>query len=333
MHERRRCGQAFREGLGKLEGPKCTGWHKVELTFCFLLIALLWMALIIFNPTHKSHHTIHIGFMNVLHFIWKSSCNYIFDPWWRLYCFYTYQIYIYLPIWLRYRRLRIMMLYRWLRLSWFWWLTLFNGHWYEPRRRPGKMNGTYWMHNREDLYNLSSQFKELQRWRRRLDNSVVYENDYADNLSSIWHFCCMIVMYAFGIFYFIGRICLCKLSPHRIMPKAKRAWSRKKKKKRHTFHVHSTVLNLDKKVQDEAVSFDTDSVTAVCDNSANVHICNNKSMFIGKIRKTDKHCVATIGGQKNAATGIGRCAGNGKMTMGSNIPMILRTRFIFPALQ
>ena len=161
------------------------------------------------------------------------------------------------------------------------------------------------MHNREDLYNLSSQFKELQRWRRRLDNSVVYENDYADNLSSIWHFCCMIVMYAFGIFYFIGRICLCKLSPHRIMPKAKRAWSRKKKKKGHTFHVHSTVLNLDKKVQDEAVSFDTDSVTAVCDNSANVHICNNESMFIGEIRKTDKHYVATIGGQKNAATGMG----------------------------
>jgi len=87
------------------------------------------MALIIFNPTHKSHHTIHIGFMNVLQFIWKSSCNYIFDPWWRLYCFYTYQIYIHLPIWLRYRRLHIMMLYQWLRLSWFWWLTLFNGHW------------------------------------------------------------------------------------------------------------------------------------------------------------------------------------------------------------
>jgi len=58
-------------------------------------------------------------------------------------------------------------------------------------------------------------------------------------------------------------------------------------------------------VQNEAVSFDTDSVTAVCDNSANVHICNNKSMFIGEIRKTDKHYVATIGGQKNAATGMG----------------------------
>ena len=87
--------------------------------------------------------------------------------------------------------------------------------------------------------------------------------------------------------------------------KSKESMVTKEKKKRHTFQVHSTVLNLDKKVQDEAVSFDTDSVTAVCDNSANVHICNNKSMFIGEIRKTDKHYVATIGGQQNAATGMG----------------------------
>ena len=86
--------------------------------------------------------------------------------------------------------------------------------------------------------------------------------------------------------------------------RCKRPWSKRRKKKK-TLHVHSTVLNLDDKIQAETVSFDTDSTHIVCDNSANVHICNDKSMFIGNMRTTDQHYVATIAGQKSAAAAMG----------------------------
>jgi hypothetical protein len=43
-------------------------------------------------------------------------------------------------------------------------------------------------------------------------------------------------------------------------------------------------LNIDDKVNDLAsVRFDADSVTVVCDKSANVHVCNDKGCFVGEI--------------------------------------------------
>ena len=73
--------------------------------------------------------------------------------------------------------------------------------------------------------------------------------------------------------------------------------------------VFTTVLNIDqrsKKVGGSGmISFDSDSTTIVCDNSANVSICNMKSMYVGEMRQTHNTSVATIGGKGHAASGIG----------------------------
>ena len=52
-------------------------------------------------------------------------------------------------------------------------------------------------------------------------------------------------------------------------------------------------------------SFDSDSSIIVCDNSVNVHICNNQSMFVGELRSVPNTKVATIGGKGHPASGIG----------------------------
>ena len=41
-------------------------------------------------------------------------------------------------------------------------------------------------------------------------------------------------------------------------------------------------------------SFDSDSFTIVCNNSANVSICNDQNMFVGNLLETSGHTVATI---------------------------------------
>ena len=106
-----------------------------------------------------------------------------------------------------------------------------------------------------------------------------------------------------GIGYFICCIVLFKCGYIVMTKKLKRVWHKRKKKR--TYHAHSTVLNLDKQLQDQSINFDTNSSTIICDNSANVHICNDKNMFISPPCRTDQHYVATIGGAKNSAAGMG----------------------------
>ena len=44
----------------------------------------------------------------------------------------------------------------------------------------------------------------------------------------------------------------------------------------------TTVLNVDERIRPrDLLPYDTDSTTMVCDNSANVHICNKQNMFVG----------------------------------------------------
>ena len=73
--------------------------------------------------------------------------------------------------------------------------------------------------------------------------------------------------------------------------------------------VLATVLNVDERAQrtreNGMTAFDTDSATIVCDNSANVHICNERSMFVGELRPVPNTKVATIGGKGHAASGVG----------------------------
>ena len=50
---------------------------------------------------------------------------------------------------------------------------------------------------------------------------------------------------------------------------------------------------------------DTAAATIICDNSANIHICNDKSMFKLIVSADTLKVVAMIGGQVNLPAGIG----------------------------
>mmetsp|Transcript_14797 Transcript_14797/g.21898 ORF Transcript_14797/g.21898 Transcript_14797/m.21898 type:complete len:99 (-) Transcript_14797:4009-4305(-) len=80
---------------------------------------------------------------------------------------------------------------------------------------------------------------------------------------------------------------------------------KKKKKKRHvtTKRKHAyctkfaTVLSSQLDARNETISFDSDGSTAITDNSANAHIFNDRSFFVGEVAEMDPNTeVATIGG-------------------------------------
>ena len=68
----------------------------------------------------------------------------------------------------------------------------------------------------------------------------------------------------------------------------------------------TTVLNIDQRAdQCNTIAFDSDSSSVVCDNSANVHICNTRQSFVGELKPVSSHKIATIGGRGHAPSGIG----------------------------
>jgi len=72
--------------------------------------------------------------------------------------------------------------------------------------------------------------------------------------------------------------------------------------------VFATVYNIDEKVKQvsqKTTYFDTDTDFVICDNSANIHICNDKSMFTHLCKLTDIRTVATIRGKNSGPSGIG----------------------------
>ena len=44
-----------------------------------------------------------------------------------------------------------------------WWLILLSAYWNEPMERPGKVNGTYWMHVKADIYHIKAELKESKQ--------------------------------------------------------------------------------------------------------------------------------------------------------------------------
>ena len=72
-------------------------------------------------------------------------------------------------------------------------------------------------------------------------------------------------------------------------------------------HALSTVLNIDERSAHAGSGshFDTDSSEILVDNSANVHICNDKKMCVGKLRSCSNAHVCTIGGKNNSPSGLG----------------------------
>jgi len=134
------------------------------------------------------------------------------------------------------------------------------------------------------LYTLKDEFKQLTRERRRLDQEYRRLVGFYDD---IWNAAVNVILgpfvYLFAMGYFVARIFLFKVGLLVSNIKEKRQWKKRRKKGKRTFHVHSTVLNIDKRLQEPTLSFDTDASTVICDNSANVHICNNKSFFVGPL--------------------------------------------------
>ena len=76
---------------------------------------------------------------------------------------------------------------------------------------------------------------------------------------------------------------------------------------RHKWHrmVLTSVHNVDDKVKQSNGNclFDRDADFVVCDNFANVHICNKNDMFV-TFKETTSRMVAAIGGKLNMPKGI-----------------------------
>ena len=70
--------------------------------------------------------------------------------------------------------------------------------------------------------------------------------------------------------------------------------------------VPTSVLNVDELcISRDRLHYETDSSTVVCDNRANVCICNRRNMFVGEIIKVSNQQVATIRVKVNQPSGIG----------------------------
>ena len=199
--------------------------------------------------------------------------------------------------------------------------------WYHEPPEPKQVNGTYWMLWRADMYQLKREFKDLKRFRKDIGDSCFDELLHFLVTFFILHLP-MLILNAIATSYLVWRIFAFRLGIIKIQPTTKKnGWCKRRKskwkrgstrkkgwgKRRNskwksspTYHAHAIALNIDDKINGaESVRFDADSVTVVCDNSANVHVCNDKSCFVGEIKLDRSLQVATIGGKKNTSAGIG----------------------------
>lgn len=152
-------------------------------------------------------------------------------------------------------------------------------------------------------------------------------------VGSAYHF----LLLGIGILYFLGRLFRYKIGqlrcPHEFQPvylhrypnRTRRHGASKRggRNRRRLLGTHTvsslstcfhsmaftSVLNVDDRLNQlksyKAITFDSDSATVICDNSANVSICKDRSFFVGEIRRVSNHKVATIGGKGHSASGIG----------------------------
>ena len=184
-----------------------------------------------------------------------------------------------------YWKMRAYFLCRSMALSIEWWLILTLSYYFEPDEQPGKYNGTYWMYIKADLFGIKRDIKELKYMRRRLDKLSVFAGFWNLLWGTIRLHLTMQTLNIIGILYFVARIILSKIGYLTFCVKEKFPWSkRRRRQKAKSFHVHNVALNIDKRIQDRTLNFDTDASTIICDNSANVHICNDKNSFVGPLR-------------------------------------------------
>ena len=80
----------------------------------------------------------------------------------------------------------------------------------------------------------------------------------------------------------------------------------------------ATVFNIDERAERSgATKFNSDSTTIICDNSANVHMCNDLNCFKGELVKGRTFQVATLEVVIIEPMVLALLFGNGKMIMAS----------------
>ena len=126
---------------------------------------------------------------------------------------------------INYYFIRAQLFFRSTHLSWNWWLIIITAHWQEPPLRPGKFNGTYWMHHRADKFELLAQFKEIDRERKQLDTHSLY----AAIFSEAWFHIIMMSLNFYGIAYFTMRILLFKFGWLTMHINSKQTWSKRRR--------------------------------------------------------------------------------------------------------
>ena len=152
-----------------------------------------------------------------------------------------------------------------------------------------------------DQHKILSEFKDFKRRHQALD----FRSIFAEVYMVFWLYLKMMTCNTIALTYFTSRIFLYKVGYLVVPSSHNRPGSKRRKQGRQLFHVHTSVLNIDKRFQNHSTTFETNSSNLICDNSANFHLCSSKIMFIGPMRRTDQHYVATIGGRKNSASGTG----------------------------
>ncbi len=101
----------------------------------------------------------------------------------------------------------------------------------------------------------------------------------------------------------------------------------------HQLGAFSTVLDTNAMMTDRStVYFNSDALSVICDNSANVHVCNDKNMFIGEMEPLEDHAVATIWGLSNSLSSIGTVKWTGRMIQEQHIHTWYWTFFTSPTL-
>jgi len=111
----------------------------------------------------------------------------------------------FIPHFFRYWKGRAHFFYQESKLSWWWWLLIISAYWNEPKRRPGKANGTYWMLVRAEQYEILAECKSLARDRRRFERFSRFAKPYRELwtfASSVSHATLMLILNLFRIGYF-----------------------------------------------------------------------------------------------------------------------------------
>ena len=186
------------------------------------------MALITCNPSDDKCAPIGCTIINVLHTCFSitvTTARYLWD---MLSWFEQIQQWLTVkfgPSFINYYFIRAQLFFRSTHLSWNWWLIIITAHWQEPPLRPGKFNGTYWMHHRADKFELLAQFKEIDRERKQLDAHSLY----AAIFSEAWFHIIMMFLNFCGIAYFTMRILLFKFGWLTMHINSKQTWSKRRR--------------------------------------------------------------------------------------------------------